>query len=396
MPHSEPTPILLTDDAFYSVLAAARALRAAGYAPWLAVYESGTYAARSRATAGTVPVPNPSLDSEGFVRELATAATKLSAAAVLPTAEHDLIILAGRDADFAGIPLGTPSPESVELATDKALLPKLAAGAGLRTPPTKKVDRGDIEGLRTFGLPAIIKPLRSRIRHPDGTMSPRSSYYLSSEQVQVAPDKFPDEESLVQQYISGTLYSVSGVSWAGELICALHQESIRIWPERAGGSAYAITTPPDVKLEQGVSRLLQAIGWSGPFQAQFLRSPDGEYYLIDLNPRIYGSLALAVGAGLNLPAIWVNLLLGRRPQVNGYRVGVRFRQEDKDIRVLTRALLAGGKERRHALQAFVPRRGTVHAIASLRDPMPLLTSVVRGATHVGSSIRGVLPAISGR
>ena len=331
MPHSEPTPILLTDDAFYSVLAAARALRAAGYAPWLAVYESGTYAARSRATAGTVPVPNPSLDSEGFVRELATAATKLSAAAVLPTAEHDLIILAGRDADFAGIPLGTPSPESVELATDKALLPKLAAGAGLRTPPTKKVDRGDIEGLRTFGLPAIIKPLRSRIRHPDGTMSPRSSYYLSSEQVQVAPDKFPDEESLVQQYISGTLYSVSGVSWAGELICALHQESIRIWPERAGGSAYAITTPPDVKLEQGVSRLLQAIGWSGPFQAQFLRSPDGEYYLIDLNPRIYGSLALAVGAGLNLPAIWVNLLLGRRPQVNGYRVGVRFRQEDKDI-----------------------------------------------------------------
>ena len=101
MPHSKPTPILLVNDSWYSVLAAVRALRTAGYAPWLAVNEPGTYAVRSRAKAGTVPVPDPSLDSEGFVRELAAAAAQLSAAAVLPTADHHLLILAGREAAFA-------------------------------------------------------------------------------------------------------------------------------------------------------------------------------------------------------------------------------------------------------------------------------------------------------
>ena len=113
MPHSEPTPVLLANDSYHSVLAAVRALRAAGYAPWLAVNESGTYSARSRAKAGTVPVPDPRLDCEGFVRGLAAAAARLSVAAVLPAAEHHLLALAGREADFAGIPLGVPPRESV-------------------------------------------------------------------------------------------------------------------------------------------------------------------------------------------------------------------------------------------------------------------------------------------
>ena len=56
-----------------------------------------------------------------------------------------------------------------------------------------------------------------------------------------------------------------------------------------GGSAYAETIPPDAELEQGVSLLLWAIGWSGAFQAQLIHSSGGEHYLIDLNLRMYGS-----------------------------------------------------------------------------------------------------------
>src|SRR5918998_5645639 len=164
IPPPEPTSVLLVDDAGYGVLAAVRALRAAGYAPWLAVSEPGTYAARSRAKAGIVTVPNPAHDSEGFVRELAAAAKRLSAVAVLPTAEHHLPILAGREADFAGIPLGVPSSKSVERATDKALLSELAGAAGLLSPPTKRVARGDRETVVSFGFPAIIKPERSWVR----------------------------------------------------------------------------------------------------------------------------------------------------------------------------------------------------------------------------------------
>ena len=139
-------------------------------APWLAVNEPGTYAARSWATAGTVSVPDPSSDDEGFVRELAAAALRFSVAAVLPSTEVHFLALAGRKVAFPGIALGTPSRESVERATDKGLLSEFAASAGLRTPPTAKVVRGDSETVGTFGFPTIVKTLRSRIRNPDGTM----------------------------------------------------------------------------------------------------------------------------------------------------------------------------------------------------------------------------------
>jgi predicted ATP-grasp superfamily ATP-dependent carboligase len=110
-----------------------------------------------------------------------------------------------------------------------------------------------------------------------------------------------------------------------------------------------------------------------PLPRQFIRNSRGEHYLIDLNPRIYGSLALAIAAGMNLPGIWTDLLLDRRPCVDGYRVGVRFRQEEKDARMLAKILVDG--DHLGAQRGFVPRRNTTHAIFSLRDPLPLLARV---------------------
>jgi predicted ATP-grasp superfamily ATP-dependent carboligase len=372
-PAPERIPILLADNNTYGVLAVVRALHAAGYAPWLAGHDTRTYAARSRTTAGTIPVPDPSFDGEGFVRELVAAAGRLSAAAVLPSEDTHLIALAGHAADFASTALGAPSWQSVERATNKELLAKLSATAELRTPPTMKVMRGDTAAVRTFGFPAVLKPLRSRIRNLDGTVSACSARYVLVEQAEDAVNRLPDEGGLVQPYIPGRIISIAGVSWKGELVCALHQVSTRIWPVRIGGSAYAQTIPPDDELERGVSRLLQLIDWSGPFQAQFIRDARGEHYLIDFNPRIYGSLALAVAAGLNLPGIWADLLLGRRHHVDGYRIGTRFRHEEKDVRALAQMLVDG--ELLGALQGCMPRRGTTHAIFSVRDPMPLLTSL---------------------
>lgn len=386
IPPPKTTPVLIAGNDQYGVLAAVRALRAAGYVPWLATSKSGTYAGHSRATAGTVSVPDPDLDSEGFVRSLAAAAVRLSAAAVLPSAETHFVALAGREAAFEGIALGAPSRESVDRATDKALLPELARAAGLRTPPTMRVVRGEVVG--AFGFPAIVKPRRSRSRNPDGTVSANSVYYVSTrEQAEEALKVLPGGEGLVQPYVPGTIVSVTGVSWQGALVCALHQASVRIWPVHAGVSAYAETIPPNAELELGVGRLLQAICWSGLFQAQFIRSTSGEHYLLDLNPRIYGSLALAVAAGLNLPGIWVDLLLGRRPDVGSYRVGVHFRQEEKDARALARMLLVDGEPRR-ALRGLVPRRDTTHAIFSLRDPMPLLASATKLTAWLSGARRG--------
>jgi len=132
--------------------------------------------------------------------------------------------------------------------------------------------------------------------------------------------------------------------------------------------------PPDRERARGVARLLSLIGWSGIFGIQFLVS-GGHAYAIDLNPRIYGSIGLAIAAGHNLPAIWADLLLGREPVVGAYRAGVRYRVEEDDLRALAVAFRDG--RRREALLGLLPRRRTAHAVFAARDPAPVLASVAK-------------------
>jgi predicted ATP-grasp superfamily ATP-dependent carboligase len=195
----------------------------------------------------------------------------------------------------------------------------------------------------------------------------------TSTELRSAVEDLPGCVGLVQPYLPGRLIAVSGIFWDGEMICAVHQSSSRTWPVDCGTISYAETVAPDRKLERAAARLLVSFSWRGLFQLQFIES-GGQMYLIDLNPRIYTSLALALAAGVNLPAIWVDLLLGRKPSsIDGYRVGVRYRHEEHD----PRSLLAALKKRRirAVLHGALPHRRTTHAVFKLEDPTPLITTL---------------------
>jgi predicted ATP-grasp superfamily ATP-dependent carboligase len=360
--------LLLPDDDFTAVLAAVRALRRGGYEPWLAMSVPSAYAARSRATAGAVAVPDAGTDPDGFVAALAAAAERLHVAAVLPGTETSLTALAGREGDFPdGVVLGVPPREIVERAVDKGLLAGLAAKAGLKVPETRVVAQADLDGI---SYPAVVKPVTSSVR-VDGALRLGWVRRIDSPaELRAALEWMPGDSLLVQPFLEGSLSAACGVFWEGRLLCVEHQVAWRIWPPDCGVSSYAETVPRDVELEQRIAKLLAEIGWSGIFELQFIRRPEGDY-VIDLNTRFYGSLALAVRSGLNLPAIWVDLLLGRSPRIGEYRVGVHYRSEQRDARAIVHGFRAG--RRVEALRACLPRPRTAHGIFSARDPLPFLS-----------------------
>jgi predicted ATP-grasp superfamily ATP-dependent carboligase len=360
--------LLLPDDDFTAVLAAVRALRKGGYEPWLAMSVPSAYAARSRATAGTVAVPDAGPDPDGFVAALAEAAERLHVAAVLPGTETSLTALAGREGDFPdGVVLGVPPREIVERAVDKGLLAELAAGAGLKVPETRAVAHADLDGI---SYPAVVKPVTSSVR-VDGALRLGWVRRIDSPaELRAALEWMSGDTLLVQPFLEGSLSAACGVFWEGRLLCVEHQVARRIWPPDCGVSSYAETVPRDVELEQRIAKLLAEIGWSGIFELQFIRRPEGDY-VIDLNTRFYGSLALAVRSGLNLPAIWVDLLLGRKPKIGEYRVGVRYRSEQRDARAIVHGFRAG--RRVEALRACLPRPRTAHGVFSARDPLPFIS-----------------------
>jgi predicted ATP-grasp superfamily ATP-dependent carboligase len=376
--------ILVTADERSAVLAGLRALRAGGYRPWIASSRRGTYATRSRAAAGKTYVPDPARDPQGFVDALVSSAERVSATAVLPTSESALLALAGNDHRFpAGVAVGADSAEIVRRATAKPELLRLAALAGLGVPTTTTITGADVDRADSrIPFPAVVKPLRSETPGRDGRLEYASAQSVRTrEGLEAVVESLPGSSWLVQPQVPGKLRAVSGVAWEGRLVCAMHQCAERTYP-LLGPSAYAATIPPDEELEQGVARLLELLGFSGIFQAQFIASDVN--YFIDFNPRMYGSLALAVGAGLNLPVIWADLLVGRSPRLRPYRWHVRYRSEERDARAIVAALLRG--ELRLALRGIVPRRRTVHAVFSLHDPLPLTATFTKASRAIARGI----------
>jgi predicted ATP-grasp superfamily ATP-dependent carboligase len=99
--------------------------------------------------------------------------------------------------------------------------------------------------------------------------------------------------------------------------------------------------------------------------------------LIDVNPRFYGSLPLALASGVNLPAIWHAAVGdGAGPAPGDYRVGVHYRWLRADV-----AAARDGAPRSLMRVAPRPRVGAVWAAD---DPLP---SVVSTAGTVGKAAR---------
>jgi predicted ATP-grasp superfamily ATP-dependent carboligase len=365
--------LLVSGDEFHASLALVRSLRAGGYAPILAVSPRGTYASRSRALAGVVYVPHAEDTPDDFLAAFTRAAAELAVDGILPGTEASLIALSRRR-DSLPCPTGAPAPEIVELATSKDRVLALATASGFDTPPsTIATPQGLAAQAEEIGYPAVLKPLRTRVEVGDS----RLAYYKaarvdSPEELRASLAGLPPVEWVVQPYLNGQLAAVSGVAWEGRMLCAVHQVSQRIWPPEVGYSSYAETIEADADLDARLASLLGQIGWSGLFQAQFLCAGGDRRLLIDFNPRAYGSLALAVRAGANLPAVWAALVLGTPAPPARYRPGVRYRLEHNDLRAVARTLRGG--DPMGALAALLPRPRTAHAIFSLRDPGPLLTT----------------------
>jgi predicted ATP-grasp superfamily ATP-dependent carboligase len=383
---SHAVRVLVAGDDYYASLAVVRGLRARGYEPWFATYSPLTFAGRSRATAGTFKVPRPVDGDDAYVAALADAAARCGASVVLPCNELAIKAVAGREGMFGhGIVVASNTRETVERATDKALLAELGAAAGVPAPPTIELDLDELDAHRSeLRFPAVVKPAQTAVRESGRTLLAPPAEVVhdiaSLERALAEPTR-----RLVQPFLDATLTAVSGVSWKGEVACSVHQAARRIYPRPLGVSAFAETVPVDEAVDTAVRAILRDLGWSGIFEVQLLRTATGAH-VIDLNPRPYGSLALAIGAGANLPAVWVDLLLGREPLVEPYRVGVRYRAEIREARALLGAIVRGRVG--DALRIARPMRRTVHSIFSVRDPKPLLSVLARGTARFPRAVKG--------
>ena len=113
----------------------------------------------------------------------------------------------------------------------------------------------------------------------------------------------------------GSAYGVSMMfDRVGRKRAALSHKRLREYPVSGGPSTQRVTTPLG-ELHAYSRRLLLALGWSGVAMVEWKLHPvDGRPDAAGWNPRFWGSLALAVRAGVDFPKLYADAALDRLPR----------------------------------------------------------------------------------
>lgn len=90
-------------------------------------------------------------------------------------------------------------------------------------------------------------------------------------------------------------------------------------------SVLSESVKPDPLLQQLAQRLLDDAQWHGVAMVEFKVSSDGKPYLMEINTRFWGSLQLAIDAGVDFPSMLLDVALKRPVQPPRLRPGMRLR-----------------------------------------------------------------------
>src|SRR5206468_3440687 len=121
-----------------------------------------------------------------------------------------------------------------------------------------------------------------------------------------------------------------------------------------GVSVYRESIALDERLAGPGLRLLDALDWQGGAMIECKREAEtGRQVVMEVNGRFWGSLQLAIDAGIDFPALLVRCAAGERvPECRDYRVGIRSRWFWGDVDHLY-LRLRDGRARLQALRAFL-------------------------------------------
>ncbi|MBI2919587.1 MAG: ATP-grasp domain-containing protein [Planctomycetes bacterium] len=301
-----PRGILVTDGYWRKTLAAVRALGRAGELVVVGERTHFSPALFSR-HARAVVYPSPESRPEEFARWLREGPGRFGCDVVMPMEEDTLLFALDRRAEIpAALPFA--SAGLVRRAGDKAWTLARAAECGVPVPRTW-TEPAAAEGNGPF----VVKPGRGSgsrgLRHTD--------------RAGLAAAWRPG--CLVQEKVEGEGWGVSVLMGAGGAVLGMFtHRRLREYPT-TGGPSTLRESARDRALEEAAVRLLRHIGWTGVAMVEFKKRPDG-FHLMEINPRFWGSLALAVEAGVNFPVLLARWARGEEfAPVTDWRTGVRAR-----------------------------------------------------------------------
>lgn len=378
--------VLVTDGDQRASLAVVRSLGRAGHTVYVCASRASTLAGASRYCRNQTAVPSALNQPEAFVAKIEELVEKWKIDVLLPMTEPALLAVLPLRERFPDVRIPFASYEQFLRICDKAAVAEVANSVGIQVPAQAILSsREDGSGLSEWlAFPIVLKPSRSVVGEGSERLKVSVVHVdrpaLLEDAIAALPDAvFP---VLAQERIAGPGIGVFVLLREGELRAAFAHRRIREKPPSGGVSVYRESAAMDTELLDRSCELLRRLDWEGVAMVEYkVNEETGVPYIMEINGRFWGSLQLAIDAGVDFPA----LLLAEEngPPVTDYQVGVRSRWEWGDVdHLLLRlrrtavelALPAGSPGKLGAIRDFLGAfgSGSHNEVLRASDPRPFL------------------------
>ncbi len=306
-----------------------------------------------------------------------------SAAWVVPTSDSSLsIVCAGYEELSRLCAVGCPAPEIVQRVLAKVATLEIATQCGVPVPTSVAIEN-------TAALDAILPTLQFPIIAKPGDKSNATVHdfktrtFTSADELREAFSQQArfGEGLLFQTYHRGQGVGVELLMHDSTPIAAFQHRRLSENPPSGGVAVVAVAESVDPRLLDYSVRLLNALEWEGVAMVEYRHDPTtGETVLMEVNGRFWGSLPLAVKAGMDFPYYAWEIGQRRMPTVRStYRSGLRVRWTAGSLKRFAHAFtddaehIGLGAATVQLLADFRP--GTRSAMWSSRDPLPAVQEV---------------------
>lgn len=325
--------VLVLDGDTRQCLPVVRALKALGHSVTIACPSRLSLGWMSRFPDRRILLPRPDQEGGGpFITALRDALVRERPDVTLPLFDpcaHAIAMHREAWANWTRIPI--VDLDTFMLARDKAQTMRVCRDAGVPAPITWFPEEEPIARIAERAVyPVLVKP---RISHGAvGIVRVERAADLERAYSRIVAER---GASIVQEFIpqDGLQYKAQFFRGSdGRLHAAVVFEKTRWFPVDGGTSSLNRTVDrPDI-VETG-RRLLQAMNWVGYADIDLIQDTrDGVAKVMEINPRVTGSVKITFQAGVDFADLLVRQALGLPlPTYESYRIGVSMRYLPLDI-----------------------------------------------------------------
>ncbi len=344
----------------------------------VAATRAGSLAGSSRHAAATAIIPDPGRSPEQFAAVVQRLVREHAVQVVFPTTEEAILALLPMRGQLGAMLPIADAQRFLDVNDKNALLGR-ASRLGIAVPAQAVVATRADAPPADLRLPAVVKPSRSvplgtAIRHKVAATHVETPDELHDVLRDTPAESFP---LLVQQRVVGAGIGVFFLVWDGRVVARFAHRRLREKPPTGGVSVLSESVVAPAELEAAALSLLEPASWRGVAMVEFkMDDASGTPYLMEINARAWGSLQLAIDAGVDFPRLLVDCALGRPPaeSVAG-RAGHRLRWwfGDLDHMLIRLKRERGVRPRLAALATFlVGGRGARNEVFRADDWRPAL------------------------